>query len=305
MTQDLTVLLGASGGLGHRIALRLGAVRRRLVLVGRTRARLQDLADQLPCAAAVCALDVAAADALELVSCIEAWADPPQRLTIIDTVLDKASTRAMRRSLLGAVRVVDGLVTWGDRRGHELIVVSANSIAAHARWPASTTYGRLKRCQARAYSAMPVRSSVVYLPYLHDGGSPGASTLDQLLWPYFDFPVRACSFDLAADLLSAVASSEPLTGDDRALEVQLVTRDYRLIELRGLTPGRPPRIVAALAAAPIALLGKSLCRSSPAWQRRPAYACRFLTPGKFRDARDHHRLLPDERATIVDVRGAQ
>jgi hypothetical protein len=273
---------------------------------GRSNARpAQELAARLPGSAAVCALDIAAGDIEPLLCVIERCPSPLRRLVIIDAVLDKTSTRAMRRSLRGTIRAVEALVTWGRQQDHEVLIVSANSVAAHARWPNSTTYGRLKSHQAEAYRASAAPAAIVYLPFLYNGQSPAASTLDQLLWPFFDFRVRACSYDDAAELLCAVATWDPPPDGSGAVDVEVATRDHRLLELRGLAPGRPTRVIGRLAALPIALLGKSLLRSSPAWQRRSAYACRLLTPERLRDARDHHRLLHDDTAPMVDLRAVQ
>jgi NADP-dependent 3-hydroxy acid dehydrogenase YdfG len=162
MADDLTVLLGASGALGRRIALGLGGRRSSLLLVGRTHTRLRELAARLPGSAAVCALDITAGDIEPLLGIIERCPSPLRRLVIVDAVLDKTSTRAMRRSLRGAVRVVEALVSWGRQQDHEVFVVGANSVAAHARWPNSTTYGRLKGQQAAAYRASAAPAAIVY-----------------------------------------------------------------------------------------------------------------------------------------------
>jgi hypothetical protein len=295
MAQDLFVLLGASGEIGHRVAVRLGERRASVLLVGRSRDRLQGVADGLPDAALAHEMDVATDDMSTLLAELQRISPVVGRVIIIDAVVDKASARAMRRSLLGVARVVEELVAWSRRRPHGVLVLSANSIAAHAHWPYHTSYGRLKRRQALAYKALGVPVAVVYLPFLFDynHGPSGTSLADQLLWPYFDFGVRACTYDLAADVLSALATSDPLRSGG-AIDVELQTGSHSLLQLRGLTPNRPGRLVAVLAAVPVALLGRSLLRSSPAWQRRAAYACLFMTPGRLRKDRDHHRPLEVE-----------
>lgn len=292
MGRDLYLILGASGRLGSRVARRIAAEGGTLLLAGRREEALRALADDLPGPVRTVACDVASADTGHLPEAVlQTEAD---RVVVVDAVVDKASTGAMRVSLDGAARAAGEVCACARRAGLAVRVVSAGSIAAYARWPYSSSYARAKHRQLAAYRALGVPASVVLLPHLYDPGeAPHPAISDRVLWRLYDQQVQACSFGVAACILAALA----LAGVDHSGTVRVLTQEHSLLSLRGLrrTPGS--QTLAWAAAVPVILAGRTVLRARPNWQRRAAYAALLLTPKHLRGAWDHHR--PPETGTLL------
>jgi hypothetical protein len=292
MGKDLYLILGATGALGSRIAAHLSADGRSTFLVGRRERPLRALAASLSHCVGTRVLDVTDASASTLLGdlhCIEA-----DRLVIVETVIDKGSSRTMRASLAGATEIVKQLCYEARAVDRPVWIVAANSIAARACWPYTTSYAIAKRRQAIAYQRLGAPVAIVYLPILFGSGIPNPHLIDRMFSRYFDFDVYACSFDVAATLLSML-SIDPFPLSNNALEVGVLTLSCSLQELRGLSIVTSPTWLARMGAIPIALIGHTVLRADPAWQRLAAYACRYMSPIHLRRTRDHHqRPRPEE-----------
>src|SRR5437868_8098370 len=148
MNNDLYVVLGATGEVGSRVAALLSAEGRRMLLVGRRETALRDLAGRLYGSVTAHVVDVTTERPSDFWNTISSLSF--DRLRIVETIIDKTSSRNIRKSLTFAASFVNQLSRDATVSGHSVWVVTANSIAAHARWPYTTTYSSAKQDQVIA-----------------------------------------------------------------------------------------------------------------------------------------------------------
>lgn len=278
---ELVVVLGASGRIGADVSLRLASTGSRLFLVGRDQDRLAALVAQT--GAQAVPFDATCDDPATL------WASilttQPCRLTIVETVLDRSSSRAMRRSIDAVTSLVHRLCDEAGTASVPARLVAATSVAALALAPYATDYGRAKRRQEARYRALPVPAALVRLPILHAPQAPVASRTDRLLWWCYDFSVRTCSYGAAAEAIATAVRAGP----GPTHEVGPPTQERSLLALRGLTRRPHAFLLRCSLAVPVCVLGRVLRRADPHWQRRAAYAALTLTPHGLRSRVDHHQ----------------
>jgi NAD(P)-dependent dehydrogenase (short-subunit alcohol dehydrogenase family) len=284
----LAVVLGASGALGSGVAFALADRGWPLLLVARDIARARSATHAVQADAV--AYDVLQRHPDDLVAAvIRTGAD---RLLVVDAIVDKRSARAMRKSLNGATSTTTRLCRRLATGGADLLLIGCGSTASVARFPYRTTYGRVKHRQAVTYLGLGLSAAVVYLPTLVGAGIGRPALVDRLLWPLADFAVHACSVEQAAASIAAFAENP-----GAAAQLDLPTEQRGLLALRQVTPSRTPRWLATVAAPLVAMLGHSILRNDPAWQRRASYSLLHLTPPRLRQTVDHHRLPPFVQAS--------
>lgn len=278
----LAVILGATGTLGSAVTRALAEQGWPLLLVARDATRARS-ATGSPGASAV-AHDVVRHDPEALVAAVAR--QDVSRLLIIDAILDKRTTRTMRQSLSAATTTAASLGSRLANAGAQVLLIACGSTASIARFPYRTTYGRAKHGQAAAYLRLGLPAAVIHLPTVLGADSGRPARVDRLLWPLADFTVHACTVEQAAAALAALAANpnEAQTG--------LPVEQRNLLTLRHITRSRTPRWLTTVAAPLVAMLGHSILRNDPAWQRRASYALLHLMPPRLRRSVDHHQRPP-------------
>ncbi|MFY1700708.1 hypothetical protein ACN28G_02990 [Micromonospora sp. WMMA1923] len=202
MSQVL-VLLGASGRLGRVVRPLAVAAGFEVVLVSRT-------APAVPASTAsrhLVADLTLVADRARVAALAATMSSPPQRICVMDVVLDRSGVAAMRRSVKGVTETVLHLRDELRADGRDVALVSASTTAVLAPGLYQTPYGLAKRCQVVRYARSGLTGSALLLPQLAQ--QPGTEVALRPVW----------SFAQAARVLVAAAVAQP---DDFTVRVPAI-----------------------------------------------------------------------------------